>query len=114
MFKNYIINSFIKTVNKNLKKKFSTNFKLLNETCIYAIASGTNQRCGLAVVRLSGKNSIKILSILTKTNEFEARKIYLKSLIHPVTSDKIDRGLVVCFKGVYYSFYKSIKLVLIF
>ncbi len=96
MFKKLIINPIL-----NLKRTFKLCIRIQNEKCIYAIASGTNQKCGLAVMRLSGKNSLKILSSLTKTNEdqFEPRKMYLKSLQHPVTGGKIDKALVVWFKG---------------
>lgn len=81
------------------KNYFISNVRLLsNETCIYAVASGFNQKCGLAVVRLSGKHSFEILTQLTKTNKYQPRKMYLKSIYKPETNEKIDQGLVVWFK----------------
>ena len=45
----------------NVQRTFKVCLQLQNENCIYAFASGTNQKCGLAVMRLSGKNSLKLL-----------------------------------------------------
>ena len=84
----------------NITRKFSiNNIKHQNETCIYAIASGFQQKCGLAVVRLSGKHSLQILTKLTEKSNYEPRKMYLNNLIHPETKEKIDKSLVVWFKG---------------
>ncbi len=70
----------------------------LNETCIYALASGS-QRSGLAVIRLSGKKSYEVLTQMTKSQKtYEPRKMYLKEIFHPVTKEKIDKGLIVWFK----------------
>lgn len=80
-------------------------FKRFRSTTIYALASGSNQRCGVAVVRLSGTNCVDILSKLTKNkkeNVYEPRKMYLRDIWHPVTLEKIDKGLVVWFKGTFF------------
>lgn len=87
--------------NDSLRKISSTTVKF-NETCIYALASGS-QRAGLAVVRVSGKSSYNILADMTnkpKINVYEPRKMYLKEIINPITKEKIDKGLVVWFKGI--------------
>lgn len=94
MFK-YLINSLNRTIisfRGSIRKSSSS---------IYALASGFNQRCGVAVVRLSGERSRQVMAKLTKTNDqvFESRRVYLKSLWHPVSGIKIDKSLVVWFKG---------------
>lgn len=96
MFKKLIFRPIL-----SFKRSVQLYAKFQNDNCIYAIASGTNQKCGLAVMRLSGKISLHILSSLTNTNldKFEPRKMYLKSLNHPLTGEKIDKALVVWFKG---------------
>lgn len=86
---------------KILQHQFSNSPLRFKETCIYALASGS-QRSGLAVVRLSGKSSYDVLEKMTGKSAdklYEPRKMYLKEIIHPVTKDKIDKGLVVWFKG---------------
>jgi tRNA U34 5-carboxymethylaminomethyl modifying GTPase MnmE/TrmE len=74
-----------------------------SSTSIYALTTGSNQRCGVAIVRLSGPATINILSSLTKReknlNQPEPRKLYLNSLWHPLTGQKIDRGMTVLFKA---------------
>jgi tRNA U34 5-carboxymethylaminomethyl modifying GTPase MnmE/TrmE len=98
MMKNFINNLFRKSkfayqINSTIRK---------NATTIFALASGLNQRCGVAVVRLSGIKSNDILLKLTKKdniNQYEPRKMYLRDLWHPITNKKIDKGLVVLFKG---------------
>ena len=71
-------------------------------TTIYALASGFKQKCGVAVIRLSGKESYSTLLKLTQSqrnDEFEPRRMYLRNIWHPVNGKKIDRGMVVWFKG---------------
>lgn len=98
-------NKIISLINKGFFiRSISTSQLHLNQTCIYALASGS-QRSGLAVVRLSGKQSYDVLTQMTNTNktnkpsEYEPRKMYLKEIINPVSKEKIDKGLVVWFKG---------------
>jgi tRNA U34 5-carboxymethylaminomethyl modifying GTPase MnmE/TrmE len=79
-------------------RSLSTSPFRLNEACIYALASGS-QRSGLAVVRLSGKKSYEVLTQMTGgQKKYEPRKMYLREIVHPVTREKIDKGLVVWFK----------------
>ena len=73
-----------------------------NATSIFALASGANQRCGVAVVSLSGRATLNVLLSLSKSADltsFEPRRLYLRNLWHPVTHEKIDRAIVVWFKG---------------
>ncbi len=98
MIKNALNNLFVK-----YKLSFQINTTIRkNATTIFALASGLNQRCGVAVVRLSGVKSSDILLKLTKKEnkkQYEPRKMYLRDLWHPRTNKKIDKGLVVLFKG---------------
>jgi tRNA U34 5-carboxymethylaminomethyl modifying GTPase MnmE/TrmE len=69
---------------------------------IYALTSGSRQKCGVAVVRLSGPASPTVLSDLTRSDasaKREPRKLYLNSLWHPVTKSQIDRAMTVLFKA---------------
>lgn len=74
---------------------------LSTASSIFALASAANQKCGVAVVRLSGKKCSEVLLKMTKKSEmtFETRKLYLRDIYHPVSNEKIDKGLVVWFKG---------------
>jgi hypothetical protein len=70
---------------------------------IYAVASGTNQKCGISVVRLSGVNTQNVLLKLTNKksiDNYEPRKMYLTDICHPLSKVKIDKSLVVWFKGI--------------
>lgn len=76
-------------------------FNRLSSTSIYALASGHNQKCGVAVIRLSGRSSLNVLGKLTNesTASYKPRMMYFKSVWHPVTKEKLDKSLVVYFKG---------------
>ncbi|CAF0713501.1 unnamed protein product [Brachionus calyciflorus] len=82
-----------------LNKSFKT-FSPQNASTIYALTSGSNQKCGVAVIRVSGKSTIEALLKLTKKtqNIYSPRKMYLRDLYHPLSNDKIDKSLVVWFK----------------
>lgn len=86
-----------------LKNIFRINriVKRYNASSIFALASGSNQRCGVAVIRLSGKSTVNVLLKLTnkKENIFEPRKMYLRDIWDPIRKEKIDKSLVVWFKG---------------
>jgi tRNA U34 5-carboxymethylaminomethyl modifying GTPase MnmE/TrmE len=102
-----IVKSIFNSIKLQNSKIPQLLFKRYRSTTIYALASGSNQRCGVAVVRLSGTNCVDILSKLTKNkkeNVYEPRKMYLRDIWHPVTSEKIDKGLVVWFKGLHFLF----------
>ena len=83
-----------------------------SSTTIYALASGFNQKCGVAVVRLSGKQSTDVLLKLTdkSSNDYEPRKMYLKNIWHPTSGQKIDKSMVVWFKG-YLLLKKQLELI---
>ena len=89
--------------NENFIKQIRNSRKISSSsTTIYALASGFKQKCGVAVIRLSGKLSLSTLLKLTQSNrpnEFEPRRMYLRNIWHPVNGKKIDRGMVVWFKG---------------
>ena len=68
---------------------------------IFALATAAKQKCGVAVVRVSGKKCSEVLLKMTKSKElnFEPRKMYFKDIFHPINNEKLDKGLVVWFKG---------------
>ena len=65
---------------------------------IYALSSG-HGKCGVALIRVSGPKAFNALSILTKKNEFEPRKAYLRKLKHPHSGIVLDQALSVWFPG---------------
>lgn len=91
-----MVNFIYKKLNLNLFKLFYRQ----SSSTIFALASGFNQKCGVAVVRVSGKSTHQVLLKLTKQSEnfFEPRKMYLKDIWHPLTKEKIDKSLVVWFQ----------------
>lgn len=92
---------------KTIRSKYSTK-NCETSTCIYALASGANQRCGVAVVRLSGRNALNIMleMIKNKTRKIlDERKMYFRDIFNPFTNEKIDKGLVVWFKGLLNNFH---------
>ena len=94
-----MIKNIFQRLNSFPLKPYKT-FIRQNATTIFALASGSNQKCGVSVIRLSGKTTTSVLSKLTKKSEntFEPRKMYLKDIWHPITNEKIDKSLVVWFK----------------
>lgn len=85
---------------KNLNRNFFTIISRHSSSTIFALASGLNQKCGVAVIRVSGKSTQQVLISLTKhsKNSYEPRKMYLRDIWHPVTKEKIDKSLIVWFK----------------
>jgi tRNA U34 5-carboxymethylaminomethyl modifying GTPase MnmE/TrmE len=83
-----------------LKKNLHTSIKPTLPS-IYALTTGLNSRCGVAVVRISGAKCLDIIKGLTlKTGEnLEPRKMYLRDFYDPISKEKIDKGLLVWFKG---------------
>jgi tRNA modification GTPase len=79
-------------------KNFNQITKLTSS--IYALASGTNQRSAVAIVRVSGKQCLEVIETLTRNKSLlEPRKMYLRDLFHPIENVKIDKSLVVWFKA---------------
>ena len=85
----------------------STALKKHSLPSIYSLCSGWNGRSAVAVVRISGSKCLDVIEGLTlkKSNELEPRKMYLRYFYDPKTREKIDKGLLVWFKGKF--FFKS-------
>lgn len=67
----------------------------MNNT-IYALSS-VYGKSGVGVFRISGNDSLKILQILTRKNNFINRQMYYVSLYNPITKDLIDKCMAVFF-----------------
>ncbi|XP_014611271.1 PREDICTED: tRNA modification GTPase MnmE isoform X1 [Polistes canadensis] len=65
---------------------------------IYALSSG-HGKCGVAVVRISGRNAIDALNKMTRILKVEPRKAVLKKILDPETKEEIDKGLCLWFPG---------------
>ncbi|KAG7199873.1 hypothetical protein KM043_014322 [Ampulex compressa] len=65
---------------------------------IYALSSGFG-KCGVAVVRVSGPESLKILYSMAKIAKPEPRRVYLRKIYKPNTDEIIDKGLCLWFPG---------------
>ena len=59
---------------------------------IYALSPGPGIS-GVAVIRISGKETSKILKLLTKKNLPKPREATIKKIIDPNSSELIDEGL---------------------
>jgi hypothetical protein len=71
---------------------------------IFALATGTQVRSGVAIIRVSG--SLAARSLLSLTNEtdlnrFQPNQLYLRNVYHQQTKDLIDQCMIVWFKGTY-------------
>jgi hypothetical protein len=101
-----------------IRKTSNTTVISTSSTTIYSVASGFNQRCSVAVVRLSGKHCLDVLQRLTvnktkpEMSTLEPRKMYLRDIWHPVSKEKIDKCLVVWFKGSFFHSFRSLNLIL--
>lgn len=95
------IHRVLRTLLTNLTPIHRLNSYYQQSTCIYALTSGHGHKCGVSVIRLSGRTSLSVLCALTKepAASFKPRLMYLKNIWHPVTREKLDKGLVVWFKG---------------
>ena len=65
---------------------------------IYALSSGPGIS-GIAVIRVSGTKAKDILQLITKGRIPEERVATFKKIINPATSELIDEGIVIWFKG---------------
>lgn len=64
-----------------------------------------NGKCGVAVIRVSGPKSLQALNLVARFKEPpQPRYTYLRKLLHPTTSDVIDKGLVIWFPGILFNF----------
>ena len=69
---------------------------------IFALATGSHIRSGIAVLRVSGSAATQSLLSLTKEkdlNRYKPTQLYLRKLFHHQTNDLIDQCLVTWFKG---------------
>ena len=65
---------------------------------IYALSSGPGIS-GIAVIRISGKETLKILKLLTKGSLPKPRVATIKKIIDPKNSELIDEGIILWFPG---------------
>ena len=65
---------------------------------IYALSSGPGISC-IAVIRVSGIKTEKVISSLTKDNLPRVKVATLKKIINPKNGELIDEGLVIFFKS---------------
>ncbi len=65
---------------------------------IYALSSGPGIS-GVAVIRISGKETSEILKILTKKGLPKPREATIKKIIDPNSSELIDEGIILWFPG---------------
>ncbi|XP_064621037.1 tRNA modification GTPase GTPBP3, mitochondrial-like [Lineus longissimus] len=69
------------------------------DSTIYALSSG-HGKCGVAVIRVSGRESKNALLLLTKLGHLpRPRKALLKTLYRPSTTEPLDKSLVLWFPG---------------
>ena len=67
---------------------------------IYACATAQAQ-AAIGIIRLSGKDSLRALWMLTKEKPFVPRKMCLATLTHPHSGILLDEALVVYFRAPY-------------
>jgi tRNA modification GTPase len=65
---------------------------------IYALSSGRGPS-GIAIVRLSGKDTLKIVEIISKKKDLKIKKINLCKFYDPSNNSLIDEGLLLLFQG---------------
>uniref|UniRef100_A0A336MBM8 CSON013193 protein n=1 Tax=Culicoides sonorensis TaxID=179676 RepID=A0A336MBM8_CULSO len=73
--------------------------KIVNKNdTIFALSSGLG-KCGVAVIRVSGPDSIKSLQEIAGNYHVKPRTAHLRSLRHPLSGELIDKGLILWFPG---------------
>ena len=65
---------------------------------IYALSTGPGVS-GLAVIRVSGPETYKVIKLLTQKNKFEPRVATLSKINKINTSMLIDEGIIIWFPG---------------
>lgn len=76
-----------------------------SSSTIFALATGQQLRCGVAIIRVSGSHatqSLLKLSRETKLENFKPKQFYLKKIYNNKTNDLIDQCMTVWFKGTGY------------
>ncbi|KAI4502775.1 hypothetical protein M0802_001819 [Mischocyttarus mexicanus] len=108
--KSLLISAMSRLPNKGLSSQIILSFKSFmrysmtlctaerkHET-IYALSSG-HGKCGVAVVRISGRKAINALNKMTTILNIEPRKAILRKILDPETKEVIDKGLCLWFPG---------------
>jgi tRNA modification GTPase len=65
---------------------------------IYALSSGRGPS-GIAIIRLSGKDTLKICQVITKENIIKNKEVNLFKFYDPSTNNLIDEGLLLFFRS---------------
>ena len=65
---------------------------------IYALSSGRGPS-GIAIIRLSGKDTLKICQVITKENIIKNKEVNLFKFYDPSTNNLIDEGLLLFFQS---------------
>ena len=65
---------------------------------IYALSSGRGPS-GIAIIRLSGKDTLKIAQLISKEKKIKSREANLCKFYNPTNSQIIDEGLILWFPG---------------
>lgn len=65
---------------------------------IFALATAPG-KSGVAIIRISGKNSLDSIKYLTNQDIPPARKAALRDLLHPLSKELIDQAIIIFFPG---------------
>ena len=65
---------------------------------IYALSSGRGPS-GIAIIRLSGKDTLKICKLITKENKIKNKEVNLSKFYDPSNNNLIDEGLLLFFQS---------------
>jgi len=65
---------------------------------IYALSSGRGPS-GIAIIRLSGKDTLKITQLISKEKNIKSREVNLCKFYNPTNNQIIDEGLILLFPG---------------
>ena len=65
---------------------------------IYALSSGRGPS-GIAIIRLSGKDTLKIAQLISKEKNIKSREANLCKFYNPTNNKIIDEGLILWFPG---------------
>ena len=65
---------------------------------IYALSSGRGPS-GIAIIRLSGKDTLKIAQLISKEKNIRSREVNLLKFYDPSTNNLIDEGLLLFFQS---------------
>ena len=65
---------------------------------IYALSSGMGPS-GIAIIRLSGKDALKVSELISKKKNLKSKEVNLCKFYNPATNSLIDEGLLLSFPG---------------